>query len=304
MGDDDDDEFEATNIGDGAELRAALLKARSAKSRAYFIVLTGANAGEMLRVEADETVLGRSPSANLRINDDGVSRKHARVVQANDGVVIHDMGSANGTLVNGEMVVDPVTLKDGDKIQIGSTTILKFTYNDDLDESFQQKMYDAAQRDGMTKIFNKRYFLERIESELAFAKRHKTPCSLLMFDVDHFKKINDIHGHLAGDAVLIKLAALVGSAIRTEDVLARYGGEEFAVICRGLNVANAATFGERVRGLIEGAVFDFEGKMIPVTISVGAAAMGESQTVSEWISIADAALYEAKKSGRNRVVAK
>src|SRR5262249_33437474 len=151
------------------------------------------------------------------------------------------------------------SLREGDKIQLGSTTILKFTYQDQLDTSFHQHMADAALRDGLTKAFNKKYFLDRLETELAYAKRHHTPLSLLMFDVDHFKNVNDTYGHLAGDYVLAKLAQLTSRTVRAEDVFARYGGEEFGVICRGVTLANAGILAERLRMMVEATSFEHEG---------------------------------------------
>src|SRR6202012_5557573 len=103
-----------------------------------------------------------------------------------------------------------------------------------------------------------------------------TPLSLLLLDVDHFKKVNDVHGHLAGDLVLTALATSVQGALRTEDIFARYGGEEFAVLCRGVELDNAVRVGERLRRLVEGAVIEYQGVRIPVTISVGAATYGDS----------------------------
>jgi diguanylate cyclase (GGDEF)-like protein len=197
-------------------------------------------------------------------------------------------------------------LKEGDKIRLGTNTMLKFTYQDKLDETFQQQMYDAALRDGLTKFYNKKFFIDRLETEFAYAKRHSTMLSLVMFDVDHFKKVNDNYGHLAGDAVLMHLARITHSMIRTEDVAARYGGEEFAIICRGIPLLNAGVVGERLRTNVEAANFDFQGKRLPVTISVGVAALPESHAASscELVADADEALYEAKKSGRNRVCLK
>ena len=130
--------------------------------------------------------------------------------------------------------------------------------------------------------------------------------SLVMFDVDFFKKVNDNYGHLAGDYVLQKLAKLAQSCIRTEDVFARYGGEEFAIICRGIPLINAGIMGERIRTMVEQSAFEFEAKRLPVTISVGVAALPESNADSALalIQSADNALYEAKRSGRNRVILK
>ena len=138
-------------------------------------------------------------------------------------------------------------LNDGDKIQLGRTTILRFTYHDRLDESFQKQMFDSALRDGLTGAYNKRYFLDRLESELKFALRHRTPLSLLMLDLDHFKRVNDTHGHPVGDRVLKAFADTIHRSIRNEDVFARYGGEEFAIISRATPLARASVLGERLR---------------------------------------------------------
>jgi diguanylate cyclase (GGDEF)-like protein len=266
------------------------------------VVLQGTNVGEMHKIDGPEMIIGRANNVNVRLNDDGISRRHCRVLQIAGQVIIEDLGSANGTLVNGE-VVQHKPLQEGDKIRLGATTMLKFTYQDKLDETFQQQMYEAALRDGLTRAYNKKFFLDRFETEFAYAKRHKTMLSLVMFDVDHFKKVNDTYGHLAGDAVLVKLAGITHAMIRTEDVLARYGGEEFAVICRGTPLLNAGVLGERLRTAVETAVFDFGGQRLPVTISVGVAALPESpvNTMQDLVGKADEALYEAKKSGRNRV---
>jgi diguanylate cyclase (GGDEF)-like protein len=212
------------------------------------------------------------------------------------------MKSANGTLLNGQRV-ERAVLHDGDKIQVGSTTILKFTYADRLEEDFQQKMYEAALHDGLTRAYTKRYFLDRLPTEVAYARRHATPLSLLMMDVDHFKTVNDTHGHPAGDYVLVLLAQLISTALRTEDLFARYGGEEFVVLCRGVALDNAALLAERLRGRIEGAAFEYQETPIPVTISIGVASYVEQADAgTKLIAEADAALYEAKRSGRNRVV--
>jgi two-component system, cell cycle response regulator len=299
-----DDDLDATRVANLGELQKEL-GARSQRDKAYLIVLAGSNVGEMYRLEGAETVIGRATTASIRLNDDGISRRHARVMQLAGEVMIEDMQSANGTLVNGEQVAQR-TLSDGDKIRLGSTTILKFTYHDHLDESFQQQMYDAALRDGLTKAFNKKYFLDRLETELAYAKRHKASLSLLMFDVDHFKRVNDTYGHLAGDYVLAKLSKMSMATVRAEDVFARYGGEEFGVICRAVTLDAAGILGERLRSLVEQGPFEFEGRKLPITISVGVAAHPDLQidTANQLIAAADEALYEAKRGGRNRVLLK
>ncbi len=281
------------------------LRARVQRDRAYLIVLAGGNVGEMYRLDEGETFLGRGQTATIKLMDDGISRKHARILQHGGEVLIEDLQSSNGTIVNGAPVATQL-LKDGDKIRLGSTTILKFTYNDQLDESFQQQMYEAALRDGLTKAFNKKYFLDRLETEIAYARRHAAHLSLVMFDVDHFKKVNDTYGHLAGDYVLAKLAKVALAAVRTEDVFARYGGEEFGVICRGVPLPSAGILAERLRANVEATLFEHDGQRMPITISVGVAGHPEApvETVAQLIEAADQALYEAKRGGRNRVLLK
>jgi diguanylate cyclase (GGDEF)-like protein len=295
------DEGEATRITSLTSLESEL-RARRQQVAAYVVVLQGTNVGEMHKIEGPEVVVGRAVSATVRLNDDGISRRHCRILSIGGQVIIEDLGSANGTLVNGEMVQHQA-LKEGDKIRLGATTTLKFTYQDKLDESFQQQMIDAALRDGLTRTYNKKFFQDRLETEFAYARRHKTMLSLVMYDVDYFKRVNDTYGHLAGDAVLVHLARITQATIRTEDVLARYGGEEFAVICRGIALLNAGVLGERLRARVEQENFDYQGTRLPVTISVGVAALPEANAAapSELVRDADSALYEAKRSGRNRV---
>jgi diguanylate cyclase (GGDEF)-like protein len=295
------EEGEATRITSLSNLESEL-RSRRQQVAAYVVVLQGTNVGEMHKIEGPEVVIGRAASATVRLNDDGISRRHCRILSIGGQVIIEDLGSANGTVVNGE-IIQQHALKEGDKVRLGANTMLKFTYQDKLDETFQQQMLDAALRDGLTRAYNKKFFQDRLDTEFAYARRHKSMLSLVMFDVDYFKRVNDNYGHLAGDAVLVHLARLTQSTIRTEDVLARYGGEEFAIVCRGIALLNAGVLGERLRARVEQEHFDYQGTRLPVTISVGVAALPEANASvpSELIRDADSALYEAKRSGRNRV---
>ena len=272
------------------------------RDRAYLVVLAGASVGEMYKVEVDKTIIGRGQKAHIRLLDDGISREHAQVVVEGGKIYLQDLGSTNGTFCNG-LKVDRRELADGDKILVGSTTILKFTYHDNLDEIFQKQMYESALRDGLTKAFNKKYFTDRLESELTFALRHESPLVLVMFDIDHFKKVNDTHGHPAGDLVLSEIATLLTAALRAEDVFARYGGEEFAVICRGTDLSQAQVVGERMRKAVEKHRFMHEGTHIPVTISIGIASLPDPavKDATDLVARADKALYQSKHGGRNRV---
>jgi two-component system cell cycle response regulator len=269
---------------------------------AYLVVLAGVSAGEMFKLQAPRTVVGRGTRVAVRLNDEGVSREHCAFVREGETISVVDLGSTNGTFVNG-IKIDRKELTDGDKIMVGSTSILKFTYHDALDEVFQRQMYESALRDGLTKVFNKKYFTDYLEKEFAFASRHGGPLALIFLDIDHFKKINDTHGHQAGDFVLSELSQMMAQLLRTEDVLARFGGEEFTVLCRGSDQKGAAIVAERLRQAVEQRKFTFGGKDIPVTISLGVASLPESGVSDHaaFLAAADKALYDAKRGGRNRV---
>ena len=277
------------------------------KQEACFIVIAGGTVGQMYKLSGTGDIfIGRATDAEIRVDDEGVSRKHARVSQTpNQQVIIIDLGSTNGTYVNGAKIGEQV-LRDGDKVQIGATTVLKFQYQDALEESFQRKLFDSAVKDGLTQIYNKKYFLDRIETDFAYAKRHKAMLTLMIFDIDHFKKINDTHGHPAGDYVLRELANLVKRTVRNEDVFARFGGEEFVVLMRDVDDAKALVLAERLRRVVEGNRFEFEGTHVPVTISIGIGTMAANQNPpvqdsADLVNRADQYLYKAKRGGRNRV---
>jgi hypothetical protein len=166
--------------------------APGARDRACLIVIRGLNVGGDVQARGQaEMVLGRGQQVDVEILDDGISRRHAALRFRDDQVLLEDLGSRNGTFVNGQRVEGSRPIQDGDKIQLSSSTILKFTYADRLDESFQRRMYESSLRDGLTKSFNRKYFLDRLEREFRFAKRHRQPLALIMLDIDEFKKLND-----------------------------------------------------------------------------------------------------------------
>ena len=294
-------EWDEDTHTEAAELQD--LAAQASRDRAYLIVLAGVAVGEMYKLPQGEATIGRGQTCAVRLPDDGVSRAHARLVGDGKKIVLEDLDSRNGTYHNGKRVTGRVTLADGDKIQIGRTTILKFSYHDALEESFHEQMYESALRDALTKLFNKRYFLERLDGELRFAKRHDTNVAVLMADVDHFKQVNDTHGHLAGDAVLANVSQLIARAVRNEDVVARFGGEELAIILRQVPIEAAAHLAERLRRLVEANPTRNGDTVIKTTISIGVAGFPHDgvDTVNALLEAADQALYRAKHAGRNRV---
>jgi diguanylate cyclase (GGDEF)-like protein len=160
----------------------------------------------------------------------------------------------------------------------------------------------SALKDDLTGFGNKRALDAGLHREAELSVRHKTPLSILMLDVDHFKKINDTMGHIAGDKILKDLAATIKKCARQSDLCFRYGGEEFMVILDDTDTVQAINIAERIRLSVEQNSYSYKGKIIPVTISLGSATFMNNETLETFKERADQALYKAKGQGRNLVV--
>jgi two-component system cell cycle response regulator len=266
------------------------------------LFLTGTRMGAAVVFEGRPLVIGRDPACDVVAPDDAVSRQHARFLPTGQGgVALEDLRSRNGTVVNGERITRRV-LADGDRIMLGRT-VLKFSLQSPLEENCQQRVYELSTRDGLTNLYNRRYFDERLQAELAFARRHGSLLGLLLLDLDHFKRLNDTHGHIAGDRALMEVGRAIGAQVRGEDMVARYGGEEFVVLVRDIPREGVVVLGERLRASVEALRVPHEGKELTVTVSIGAIVIrpARATTADELIATADRLLYEAKSQGRNRV---
>lgn len=284
-------------------IRRANPPTSTGERNAFVIVLSGRSVGKMFKLPTGDVTIGRSLDAEIRLEDEGVSRLHIRLARvAGGGVVLTDLDSTNGSYVNGARV-HRHELDDGDRIQVGSVTILKFSYQDSLEEQFQQQLYESATRDPLTQSYNKRFFDEQLLKDFSHAQRHRLPLALIALDVDHFKRINDEHGHPAGDHVLQRLAACIIASLRTEDAFCRVGGEEFTIIARDSLLHDATLLGERVRKLVEATKFVYDGVTLRVTVSLGVVAydMARHDKPELMVGEADQLLYAAKHAGRNRV---
>lgn len=274
---------------------------RPAAKEACLVVIYGLELGKKFNLTRPQMIIGRSSKADVQIDQEAVSRNHCKILNTGNAVLLRDMGSTNGTYVNDEMI-DEYVLRDGDFIKVGRC-IFKFLSGSNIENAYHEEIYRLTTVDGLTQIFNRRYFVETLEREIGRALRYRRELSLIMFDVDRFKSVNDTHGHLAGDYVLKHLASVIRARIRREDVLARYGGEEFGIVLPEIDHYNAMQFAEKVRRLIEQADFRFEDVVIPVTVSVGVASLkGEVEDVLEFVKVADDNLFAAKEAGRNRVI--
>jgi diguanylate cyclase (GGDEF)-like protein len=286
--------------GDGARAVVRL----PPRDRGTLIEVVGPVPGAVYAVEGDEIVVGRSPTAGVSVDEQSLSRRHARVFRAAGGFHVEDLDSTNGTFVNGERVSAPRALRDGDRIQIGLGIVLRFALHDAAEQETAQQLYESAVRDPLTGLFNRRYLADRLTAEHSFALRHATDLTVMLADVDHFKRVNDQHGHAAGDAVLRAIGQRLARALRSEDLVARYGGEEFCIVGRALDAQNAALVAERCRSTIASLAIDCEGGPLSITVSIGVATLSPTQAYRDpaaLLDAADRALYAAKESGRNRV---
>lgn len=274
-----------------------------AEERPVLSILTGLSAGRVFPLEQDTIIIGRSQDCHIALADPGVSRVHAKITRPVIGpLTIEDAGSTNGTFLNGAKI-ERAEIRPADRFNIGPHVVMRFSYSDRTEAALASALYESATIDGLTRTYTRRYFADRFKSEFVYALRHKTDLGLILFDIDHFKKVNDEHGHLAGDLVLKHAARHIQSTIRGEDLLARYGGEEFVVLVRGIDRIGMVAFAERLRAAIERAMFTWETKVLPISISLGVASLTDKPATSETelLALADERLYRAKREGRNRV---
>jgi diguanylate cyclase (GGDEF)-like protein len=285
---------------------AELVAPRVVERRAVIKVLTGPEAGSVHILASDSLVVGRGANCDLRLEESSLSRQHCRIHKTNGAYFIEDLGSRNGTQVNNMLISAPTRLEDGALIQLAAGTAISFSRLEELEVQAQQRLYASAVLDPLTGLHNRRHLDSRLKSEFAFANRHGTPLSVLLIDIDHFKKINDTYGHAGGDAALRILSDRLQRSVRTEDIVARYGGEEFALVARGIETAGAMLLAERIRESAAKIQVPHEGKVIAFTISVGIATMSRErpfESIESLLKAADDGLYKAKETGRNRCIA-
>jgi diguanylate cyclase (GGDEF)-like protein len=288
---------------DDAEVRGPQHPTTAREVHAILTQMTGLEAGRVYGLDGTETSFGRDATCTHTFDHGSLSRVHARVLRVGGEIHIEDVASRNGVFVNDERVVR-TPLHDGDRVRLGSAVTLRFQVVTRQEHLALVRVFESSVRDGLTGAWNRRYLDERLLGELGFAKRHSAALAVVLVDIDHFKKVNDTHGHQIGDAVLKATAETMRSTIRVEDVLARYGGEEFLVIARGLDLARGVQLGERLRIVAERHPVVIDGTSIPRTISAGVATVaccGEDRSPQSLLRLADERLYRAKAEGRNRV---
>jgi diguanylate cyclase (GGDEF)-like protein len=263
--------------------------------------LSGPAAGLEFTLGPDAVIIGRSRKCEIRIQDDEVSRQHIRVKLVADAptggrtrVSVEDLGSQNGMQVDGK-VVGRAVLEGGEKLLVGRS-VLRVDRRDDLDLAHDAQRRAQQQRDPLTELGNRQALREALDRAETARAAGQGRYAVLVIDLDHFKQVNDVHGHPAGDAALCHAARTITGALRASDAAFRMGGEEFVVVLPEADLALAGAVAERIRVAIESSPVVYEGRSIPLTTSVGVAAGGERA-----VEDADRALYDAKHAGRNRV---
>lgn len=271
------------------------------KTAACFVQYSGANLGKRYVLDQKDMVVGRSPNVQIVVNEQSVSRNHAQCIAFGDTVSITDLGSSNGTYVNDRRLSDAHTLHDGDIIRLGNI-VFKFFAQGNIENVFHDKIYRMATIDGGTQTFNKKYLVEALDSEFKFSRTYSRPLSLIYFDLDFFKKVNDTYGHNIGDFILKETSGLVKSMIRKDDIFCRFGGEEFVILLPATDAKTAYELAERIRIQTENHVFKSEGHEIKQTISLGVSQLNQNMnSPKELLEDADQKLYQSKTNGRNRV---
>ena len=247
-------------------------------------------------------VIGRAESATVRVDDLSVSRQQCRIWSQDGTVLLTDLESRNGTIVNGKAVLE-VALNEGDKIQVGTGTVFRYSLNDRLDESYLDHLYQTSIRDPLTGLLNRRYLLECLERDLALSQRHGLTIAVILIDVDHFKGVNDSWGHRGGDEALRDLALRLQAMQRKESLIARYGGEEFAVLLRSVSAEGVDLFAERMRMAVEAQELQAGRGRVGLTVSMGVAITSADGAVDPeaLLEMADRYLYLSKTRGRNCV---
>ena len=278
------------------------LKFPAARGQDCLVVIYSSDARMLGRrhvMGAEPITVGRGSENTVVLENDSVSRRHARIELDGGHYSLVDLGSTNGTYVNDEMTSE-VQLRRGDQIKVGET-IFKYLSGSDVEAQYHETIYRMTIIDGLTEVHNKRFLMETLEREIPRARRHERPLTLVLFDMDYFKRLNDGYGHLAGDHVLKEVAQVVKGRLRPDDVIARYGGEEFAIVLPETSARGGGQIAEQVRALVAGQAFEFEHETIRVTVSLGVAELKDGFDVNAFIRSADEALYASKHAGRDRV---
>jgi two-component system cell cycle response regulator len=289
---------EDTAVSDVAQ---AIPVARASDDCLVVVYQRDGGAGRCIKLDRLPLRLGRDPDNELVLADDGASRRHARIERRSGRVVLMDVGSTNGTLLNDAELTGIVELRTGDRIQVGST-IFKYLSASDLEAALHEQIFSNATTDALTGLRSKRHLTDELGREFSRARRYNRKFSLLMIDIDHFKSVNDQYGHQVGDITLRAVASNVLSCLHSDDLAARYGGEEFVVLLQETKLDDAITIAERIRQAVAELTVVYRDARLQVTVSIGCAEYSHAdENEVRLFERADQLMYAAKEAGRNAV---
>lgn len=287
-----------TNIVSSNTLNIQMENAK--KDKASLRQMNGKFIGRKYPINKGSTLVGRDPGLDITVQEESVSRRHAELIFDGESLQVVDLDSTNGTYINDKPIKNK-TASHGDLIRFGSI-VFKYIPSGSIETVFHDELHNLAHLDGLTGSYNRKYIIDYMETEVKRCQKLEVPFSMLIFDLDHFKKVNDTYGHLAGDYVLKETVRLLkDKVLRASDILGRYGGEEFCIILSEAPLRTAIDIAERIRKAVEGHNYIFDENSMDVRISVGVASMKATDTATTLLELADKALYRAKESGRNKV---
>ncbi len=263
--------------------------------------LSGNQVGRRIMLAEDRITFGRAPEATILLRDSLVSRLHLAVDfnRVHCHYFISDLGSSNGTFLNGIRITE-ATLKDLDKILLGNT-MLRFGWSDIFDLQYQAEIDNLLNIDELTGLIVKRRFDEELNRYLAVALSKGADLAMIMIDIDGVKQINDTYGHSFGAYTIAQTGKLIKAVIEHKGLASRFGGDEFMVFIPNINLEVAQQIAETIRQQVECHLFEMAGIILHPTVSIGVSEIKIDDTIVSLFKRADDALYQSKRTGRNKV---
>lgn len=299
-----DDTLDKTSVVQSETFKVRLAQAGQAPPALVLLVGPASSVGRQWPIEDTDRIIGRNEASHIHVEDRSISKSHAKLIMQNGEVFVLDLESTNKTVVNGKIIkpLSPIKLENNDQIKTGNV-IFKFLERGNIETVAAGQAFDRAMTDALTGIYNRGALNQRGGEYFKKSNLLGVPLSIIVFDIDRFKVVNDTYGHPAGDFVLKEIAKVIrDKLIRENDFFARYGGEEFCLLLLGGHVKQAEDVAERIRLTIESHNFENQGRKLPITISAGVATrLPGDQDWQEIFERADKALYASKHGGRNRV---
>jgi len=295
-----------THEGDTTIVASATSVNELKKHFANLIIMKGNDLGKSFKIKRKNLIIGRTSSADIILKDKQISRSHAEIrpiyVPREQKTVykIVDLNSTNHVYVNRNKISEHI-LNNDDKIKVGDT-ILKFSIQDEIEAKYHSDIQKKIKHDNLTALLTYDSFKSALVWEIDNAKKQKKIFSIIMMDLDNFKKVNDVHGHSMGSYVLTEVGSLIQKTFRQFDISARYGGEEFITYLPETPQNGAKIVAERLREAIEKNVFSYNNVDLHITISMGISEFPRNgEKLNKLVDAADEMLYKAKKDGKNRV---